>query len=94
MVWRNKIAELIVLLFVFSYVSYKHSYDLQIIQNILIYIDSSSAGEGFLDFDLKEDSILDWVLLPLSSINIIKIYLIKERIAIHEMIKKDMNLKE
>ena len=59
MVWRNKIAELIVLLFDFSFVSYKHSYDLQITQNILIYIDSSSAGEGFLDFALKEDSILD-----------------------------------
>ena len=67
-------------------------YKLQTIHKF--YIDSSLIGEGLLDFDLKEDSILDFVLLPLSSINIIKIFLIKERIAIHEMIKKDMNLKE
>lgn len=67
-------------------------YKLQTIHKF--YIDSSLIGEGLLDFDLKEDSILDFVLLPLSSINIIKIFLIKERIAIHHMIKKERNLKE
>ena len=67
-------------------------YKLQTIHKF--YIDSSLIGEGLLDFDLKEDSILDFVLLPLSSINIIKIFLIKERIATHHMIKKERNLKE
>lgn len=67
-------------------------YKLQTIHKF--YIDSSLIGEGLLDFDLKEDSILDFVLLPLSSINIIKIFLIKERIAIHHMINIERNLKE